>query len=236
MIVIFASSYDTSAASLAAKWAANNASLLTCDDLSRAGWRHYLGSEETATAVVSGRVVPVAEINGVLIRWPGVFAQELTQIDDADRNYVSGEMTAFLISWLTNLSCPVINRPTPLNLTGPAWRHEQWTHAASRLGIPVHTVHRHVGNNSNQHPVDDLNSNPAGVTVVGERCFGTVDEDLFRQARSLAKAADVSLLKVYFSGSEPGAFFAGMDLIPEMTDEVADAVLELLLRERTLNR
>jgi hypothetical protein len=231
VIVIFASSYDTSAASLAAKWAANNASLLTCDDLSRSGWRHYLGSQETSTAVISSRVVPVAEITGVLIRWPGVFAQELIQIDDADRNYVAGEMTAFLISWLTNLSCPVINRPTPLNLTGPAWRTEQWTYAASRLGIPVHTVHRHVGNNANQPRAEDLFSNPASVTVVGERCFGNVDEDLFRQARCLAEAANVSVLKVYFSGPEPGAFLAGTDLIPDLTDEVADAVLELLLRE-----
>lgn len=231
MIVIFASSYDTSAASLAAKWAANNASLLTCDDLSRAGWRHYLGSEEKSTAVISGRVVPVAEILGVLIRWPGVFAQELTQIQDADQNYVAGEMMAFLISWLTTLSCPVINRPTPLNLTGPAWRPEQWTHAAARLGIPVHTMHRHVGNNANEQRGDDLFSSPVSVTVAGERCFGNVDEDLFRQARRLAEAANVSLLKVYFSGPEPGAFFAGTDLIPELTDEVADAVLKLLLRE-----
>jgi hypothetical protein len=231
VIVIFASSYDTSAASLAAKWVANNASLLTCDDLSRAGWRHYLGSEETSTAVISGRVVPVAEIRGVLIRWPGVFAQELTQIEDADQNYVAGEMMAFLISWLTTLRCPVINRPTPLNLTGPAWRPEQWTHAASRLGIPVHTVHRHVGNNANEQRAANLFSNPVSVTVVGERCFGNVDEDLFRQARGLAEAANVSLLKVYFSGPEPGAFFAGTDLIPELTGEVADAVLKLLLRE-----
>jgi len=230
VIVIFASSYDTSAASLAAKWAANNASLLTCDDLSRAGWRHYLGSQDTSAAVISARVVPVEEIEGVLIRWPGVFSQELTQIDEADRNYVAGEMTAFLISWLTTLNCPVINTPTPLNLTGPAWRSEQWTYAASRLGIPVHTVNRHVSNEANQQPAEDVFSNPAGVTVVGERCFGNVDQDLFRQARALAHAANVSLLKVYFSGPEPGAVFAGTDLIPELTDEVADAVLELLLK------
>ena len=230
MIVIFASSYDTSAALLAAKWAANNASLLTCDDLSRAGWRHYLGSEEKSTAVISGHVVPVEEINAVLIRWPGVFSQELTQIDEADRNYVAGEMTAFLISWLTTLNCPVINTPTPLNFTGPAWRSEQWTYAASRLGIPVNIVHRHVSNEKNQQPAVDMFPNPAGVTVVGERCFGNVDQDLCRQARALARAANVSLLKVYFSGPEPGAIFAGTDLIPELTDEVADAVLELLLK------
>ena len=96
MIVIFASSWDESAATLAARWASHHASLLTSDDLSRAGWRHHLGSPETSTAVVAGRIVPVQEITGVLIRWPGVFAPELTQIVETDRDYVAEEMRAFL--------------------------------------------------------------------------------------------------------------------------------------------
>lgn len=230
MIVIFASRYDTSATSLATRWMAHNASLLTCDDLSAVGWRHYLSSEQASTAVIGGRVVSVEEISGVFVRWPGVFAQELTQIAAADRNYVAGEMLAFLVSWLSSLRCPVINRPTPLNLTGPAWRLEQWTYAAAQQGIPVRPVHRHIAINSD-NGAEDLHPHPATVTVVGKRCFGTVDERLLKQARRLAEAAGVSLLKVSFSGPEAGSFLISADLIPDISDEVADALLALLLED-----
>jgi hypothetical protein len=155
VIVIFASRYDLSASSLAERWTHHNASLLTCDDLSVAGWRHYLNSEEVSTAVVSGRVVPVNDITGVLIRWPAVFEQELTNISLADRSYVSREMMAFLVSWFSSLGCPVINHPTPVNLTGPAWRVEQWNYVAARLGIPVRTTRRHVARNPD-HGVSEM--------------------------------------------------------------------------------
>ena len=89
MILVFASAYDPKSVSLAARWAAHNANLLTCADLSVAGWRHDLQSQAASTAVVGGLVIPVQEIKGVLIRWPGVFAQELTQITPADREYVA---------------------------------------------------------------------------------------------------------------------------------------------------
>ncbi len=204
MIVIFASSWDESAATLAARWASHHASLLTSDDLSRAGWRHHLGSPETSTAVVAGRIVPVQEITGVLIRWPGVFAPELTQIVETDRDYVAEEMRAFLVSWLSSLKCPVVNRPTPLNLTGPAWRLEQWTHVAARLGISVNAIHRRVVQGSGIDRTEALTASAATVTVVGDRCFGAVDETLRRHARQLADAAGVpgtpSSLQWLFSG------------------------------------
>ena len=33
-----------------------------------------------------------------------------------------------LLSWLSQLNCPVVNRPTPLCLSGPNRRPEQWTY------------------------------------------------------------------------------------------------------------
>lgn len=226
VIVIFASSQDPSAASLVERWADHNASLLTCNDLSIAGWRHYLNPDAAEKAVVSGRVLPVKEIGGVLIRWPGVFAEELVQIAPDDRSYVAQEMMAFLVSWFSSLRCPVINRPTPLNLMGPAWRLEQWTYVAAQLGIPVRPVHRRIANNVHDN---GRHQGAASVTVVNERGFGDVDQTLLNQARSLARAAGVSVLQVFFSGPEAGSFFAGVDLIPQITGEVEDAVLELLL-------
>ena len=233
MIVIFASRFDKSASSLVERWKAYDASLLTCDDLSVAGWRHYLNSEESEFAVISGQIVEAADIDAILIRWPGVFAQELTQIAAHDRDYVANEMMAFLVSWFSSLTCPVINKPTPVNLTGPAWRLEQWTHAATQLGIPVKPARRHVARNVADK---ELAAEPATatVTVVGDRCFGDVEPLLLEQARQLARVAGVTLLRVGFSGPEVGSLLAGVDLIPDLTDEVTDAVLDLLInREAT---
>jgi hypothetical protein len=234
VIVVFASSYDLSASSLVARWADYNASLLTCDDLSVTGWRDYLHSQQTSTAVVSGRVVPVEEIRGVLIRWPGVFEPELVKIAPADRGYVAREMMAFLVSWLSRLKCPVINQPTPVNLTGPAWRLEQWTYVAARLGIPVQTAKRHVSYHSDGDG-QNLNPSTAIVTVVGERCFGDVEAPLLAQSSKLAKAANVSLLNVAFSGTTAGSYFAGADLMPTLSAETTEAVLELLLQKESEN-
>jgi len=228
VIVIFASRFDKSASSLAERWKTYDASLLTCEDLSVAGWRHFLHSESSNFAVVSGQIVDVADIDAVLIRWPGVFAQELIQIATDDRDYVANEMMAFLVSWLSSLRCPVINKPTPVNLSGPAWRLEQWTHAAARLAIPVKTARRHVARNLNATPAPE----PADATVivVGDRCFGDVDPLLLEQSRQLARAAGVSVIKVGFSGLEAGSFLTGVDLVPDLTEEAIDAVLNLLIQ------
>jgi hypothetical protein len=227
VIVIFASRYDKSASSLVERWKNYDASLLTCDDLSVAGWRHFLNAEGHERAVVNGKIVDVADIDAVLIRWPGVFAPELIQIAAPDRDYVASEMMAFLVSWFSSLACPVINKPTPVNLTGPAWRLEQWTYAAARLGIPVNPARRHVARDINIELA--VEPAPATVTVVGDRCFGNVEPLLHDQSRQLACAARVSLLKVGFTGREAGSSLATVDLVPDLTDEVIDATLDLLI-------
>jgi hypothetical protein len=234
VILIFASRYDQSSVSLAARWADHNASIISCDDLSVAGWRHDLHSLAASTAVVGGRIISVQEIKGVLVRWPGVFAQELTQITPADRDYVAREMMAFLVSWFSTLKCPVINQPTPVNLSGPAWRLEQWTHAASQIDIPIQKAQRHVafGADDVDKVEPSLPLTTTNVTVVGDRCFGDVDQKLREGSVRLAKAAGVSLLSVSFSGSEANSFFVGADLLPKLSEETEDAVLDLLLKKK----
>jgi hypothetical protein len=65
--------------------------------------------------------------------------------------------------------------------------------------------------------------------VVGNRCFGNVEPLLLDQSRQLARAAGVSLIKVAFTGPTAGSFLQGVDLLPELTDEATDAVLDLLI-------
>jgi hypothetical protein len=228
MLVVVASRYDKAAEALVGSWAGQGASLLTCEDLSVVGWRHHLTSSKDSTAVVGGQVVGVEQIVGVLTRIPCVFEQELLQIVPADRSYVAAEMNAFLISWLSRLKCPVLNRPTPTYLLGPNWRPQQWLYAAAQLGIPVHPMRRYIALSGDVCPKPP-EMPPVTVTVVGDRIFGSVDQALATQARRLADAAKVDLLAVHFSGSESGADFLGADLWPDISSpNVADAILEYL--------
>jgi hypothetical protein len=228
MLLVVASRYDETAANLVSRWSAHDAALITPADLSSPGWRLSLGDGGRATAATADRIVDAAEITGVLTRLPGVWEAELVGIDAEDRVYVAAEMTAFLLAWLSELECPVVNPPTPGCLSGPFWRLERWLAAAAGLGIPVRPLRR------SSEKATRRNSLPApdGVwaTVVGQRALGEFDEQLAAQARALSRMARTPLLGVHFSGSSAGACFLGAELWPDVGGaETADAVLELLL-------
>jgi len=228
VLVILARQQDQTAKALAERWRGHDAHLLTSVDLSTVGWRHHLPPNGASEAVVSGRVVATEEIAGVLTRLPYVDENELDHIIPEDRAYVSAEMTAFLVSWLSGLTCPVLNRPTPTCLTGPNWRPERWVHAAAQLGIPVSPVRRDVTPTSKawkEVPRPPLLT----VTIVGDRWFGRIDHALGVQAQRLAKAAGVGLLAVHFEATELGCALLGVDVQPDFSSsEVADAILEYL--------
>lgn len=235
MIPVLAGRYDAAAHRWAARWASRGVALLTPDDLSQAGWRHSLDAPADGVAIVSGRPVCVAEITGVIVRLPCVYEQDLTYIAPADRDYVAAEMTAFLVSWLTTLPCPVLNRPTPTCLTGPFWRPEQWAYAAARLGIPVSPVSCLVAPGA---ALDDMSApdvSTCTVTVVGDHCVGEEDETLRYHARSLASAASVALLAVRFAGSASGARFFDANLWPRLDDDLTEAIFAYL-GEQTAER
>lgn len=231
MLVIIAARHDPLAQALVTQWSAYGASLLTCTDLSTRGWRYELNAPARSTAVIGGQIVETQAITGVLTRLPYVFEQELTGIIREARSYVAAEMTAFLLSWLSNLPCPVLNQPTPGCLAGPAFRQEQWRQLAASLGIPVHSLRR----SSSIKTPPEVDS--VAVTVVGAHCFGAVDPNLARQARCLADAARVDLLTVHFAHAEAGASFIKADLWPDPTaDGVQEAILAYLQAADTPRR
>jgi hypothetical protein len=226
LIVIVASRLDQGARTLAAGPGTDRVALLTCEDLSVPGWRHYVAAAGTPVAVIDGREVPVEEITGVVTCLPNVSELELLHIVPSDRAYVAAEMSAFLLSWLSALSCPVLNRPSPTCLSGPYWRPEQWARLASEVGMRVQPVHRRVALALCATPAV---TQSVTVTVIGERCLGQVDTTTLTGARRLARAANVDLLTVRVSGPEPGATFLGADPWPDLTSaETADALLEYL--------
>ena len=149
----------------------------------------YLGSTSgLATAVIGGRPVKCDEITGVLIQRPCIFEQELLHISAVDRQYVAAEMNAFLISWLSRLTCPILNRPTAMSLSGPNWRPEQWVHAAAILGIPVSPTKKCSSIIENKEKSNTIYSRKEirSVIVVGDLYFGDVETIIGEQATKLA--------------------------------------------------
>jgi hypothetical protein len=225
LIVVLGSRYDATAQRLVERWAEHDARLLTCEDLSTAGWHYHLADRSTATAVIGGRKISVDEIQGVLTRLPWVTGQELVSIDPADRGYVAAEMSAFLVFWLSELDCRVLNRPTPGTLNGPCWHREQWMMAARRAGMRVAAERRRLGSDSTA--VLPKPAAASTVTVVGARCLGQVENSLLEQSRRLAEAAAVEFLGVRFSSPYSDAIFLDATLYPNIESvEVTDAILE----------
>jgi hypothetical protein len=238
VLVLVGSRHDQAARDIVGQWAAHEAALLTCEDLSTPGWRHRPFDPAASQAVVGEQVVPQRDIRGVLVRRPWIMEQELTRIAAPDREYVAAEMNAFLVSWLTSLQCRVLNRPSGTSLCGPNWRPLQWAKAAVGVGIPIAPTEWHIPSTRkrNARKAPDGPAPPIEVILLGERCFGAPDESYVKAVRSLAATADVSLLAVRFDGAEPTPRFLSATAMPSLKDvDVAKAVSDYLLT-KTLAR
>jgi hypothetical protein len=215
--LVVAGRHDASAAALAARWGEGRAALAGPADLSRPGWRHYAGEPSPAIAVAGGRALAATDLEAVVVRLGAVSADELDGIRPEDRDYAAQEMTAFLLAWLDGLRCPVLNRPTPGCLNGPAWRPRQWALAAAAAGLPVARPQRPGG----PAPRDGV-----VVTVVGDRCLGTVHPRTAERVRRLAAAAGVALLEVRLDGGGPHAAFLGAHAWPDLAAPGVAAALD----------
>lgn len=231
MLVVVARRSDQKARDLAERWANYGGAVLTCEDLSVAGWRQLLGGHETSMVVIDGQVVEARRIAGVLTLLPYVTEGELVRIAREDRLYVASEMTAFLHFWLSGLPCPVLNRPTPVCLTGPGWRREQWVYVAARLGIPVETVAWRLDLAAGVPEKEESSAPRMTVTMVGPRCLGSADGTLVSYVRRLSRAAGVEMLSVDFRETETGfrLYDARSSWADISSPEVADAILEYFL-------
>jgi hypothetical protein len=155
-----------------------------------------------------------------------VTGNDLPMIAADDRSYVAAEMTAFLLSWLSSLACPVVNRPSPLGLAGPNLRPETWIALACRQGIPVQPVRR----GPDGYQPADLGGS-LQLNVVGPRWIGEAPDELGARAVRLARAAGVDLMTAVFDPTAAGSPLVLAEPFPEVrSDGVADALLEHLSR------
>jgi hypothetical protein len=232
VLVVVASRHDQAAREIVAAWAPREAALLTCEDLSTSGWRHRLFDPSNSRAVVSGQIIREDNIRGVLIRRPWIFEQELVHIARSDREYVAAEMNAFLLSWLSHLSCHVLNRPTGTCLSGPNWRPLQWAQAAARAGMLVESMHWRIPALHGKKPgVSEVRVRESvDVTVAGERCLGAPTEACCITAKRLAAIAGTALLTIQLTAGKQSPHFLGANPMPSLKDaEIAKAVCDYLV-------
>jgi hypothetical protein len=137
----------------------------------------------------------------------------LEHIVTEDREYVAAEMAAFLLAWLTELKCPVINRPSTTCLCGPGWSAAQWEQAAVQAGIRA--VLRSTGG-----------TDTIAVTVAGHEILGQTPVKIKDSLIRLAAIAGVEFMTVHLNSREP--VLERVDLWPDVSDSVtADVLLNL---------
>jgi hypothetical protein len=211
MLLVIGSAFDDRPRRLVERWTRDNrdAILVTPADVSRPGWRLRCGQPAECCAAIAERTIAGDEIDGVVTSLAWIAPHELPHIDEDDREYVAQEIGAFLLAWLSELRCPVVDRPSPLSLAGCGRSSHEWAAIAARLGVPA-------------RPIWD--GPTTTVTVVGGRAVG--DSDLAPAAEMVAAAVARSLVTLRFSDVVEPPALVGADASPDVGNcEVADTLL-----------
>ncbi len=241
MLIVLASGHDASAASLVRRWRGHHARLLSPTDLSQPGWHWQPGAPSLSTLVLEGDVVPASSIRGCVSLLSAVSPAELRHIDPSDRDYIASEMTAFLLAWLSSLPGRLVNRPTPLCLTGPRLPIERWRMLASRVGLPLCASKRHVRSFANRQPAEaslDTAGRTNGalrihsVPLVASRCLldsVELPEQIVDGLQRLSTEVKAGLLTATLERSDDQwQFVSAAPTVDVTRPDVADAILTVL--------
>jgi hypothetical protein len=211
-LAVLAHARDDAAARLVQAWRGHGARLIVPRDLSRPGWRMYVGGRGEEWFVAEGERCRTAELGGVLNRLPCIAPGDLDHLHADDRAYSAQEMTAFLTAWLAKLRCRVLNRPNPGSLLGPPVGDAHLAQILARAGL--------AGAPGGSAPA------PCTVTVVGGESIGDVAPALAERAQRLAAAAGAEVLTVSFADRSRPDSLHGAQLLVDVEDpRVAAALL-----------
>ena len=227
MWLVLAHASDRTARELTERWP-HGCRLVTPADVCAEDWAPEI---DDAAAGPSGAALPGA-VRGVITRLGGIGSADLVGVHVTDCGYAAAELAAFLLAWLDDCPVPVISRPEPGSLNGPAWSAAQWTLAAHRAGLAVLPLRLgsspESAGDSPGAGADGVPSDGVTVTVIGDRVIGDVHPRLSQGAARLARAAGTRLLGVTFDGREVGSRFAGASVCPALPPRAAEALADQL--------
>ena len=203
-------------------------------------WEHRLGHEGVYLKISlhDGRIFDSSDVRGVLNRLTTVPQDFISRAVAEDREYVSAELSAFYLSWLSALE-RVINRPMPQGLAG-SWRHRsEWALLAAKAGLNTPLYRQ----SSTSRPEDGYRSfassdkTVTNVIVLQNELFGSpVSPEIGEACRKLAASAETDLLGVELFDSGDGALtFAHATPFPDLTlgrDELIEALARTLQMDR----
>jgi hypothetical protein len=210
-LAVLAHERDEAAARLVRAWHAHGARLIVPRDLSRPGWRMYVGGRGEEWFVAGGERCRTADLHGVLNRLPRVAPEDLEHLHGDDRAYSAHEMTAFLTAWLAKLRCRVLNRPSAGSLLGPPMGEAHLAQLRARAGLPA-------GRGGCAHA-------PCTVAVVGDETIVDADPAHAERARRLAAAAGAELLTVSFMDRADPDSVTAAQLLVDVDDARVGAAL-----------
>lgn len=216
MILVLAGAREGAAAGFAEELAPLPAAVLTCADLAvqQSCLRHPGFADSTIR--VAGERMPVAAISGVVNALPAVLPEALTVYAEEERDYQAAELRAWLTFFLSSLGCPVVNRPTPLSLTGPVLSPIGWFHLARAAGIPLAPLEL-----DSDEPGDPLADDDADehveVVAVGGALVEPSGTPADRHTALLAQRSGLSYLRArYVHDGATVMRFTGASSVPDL--------------------
>jgi hypothetical protein len=203
-------------------------------------WVHRVGTKATSLTVrlADGREFSDETLQGVLNRLVTAPTHLWQTANEADREYVVQELTAFYLSWLYGLPCPVINRPSPVGLGGQ-WRDEsEWVYLAGQAGLTTRPYRRNAAsfvekdNDFLQKAIPA--TRPKTVFTLAQNMVGaTAPPDVIAGCLRLASLAETELLGIDFIESPESEWtFAGANPQPDLSLG-GPALLDALARALT---
>jgi hypothetical protein len=219
MILIVASIADCEATAFAGD-CGGAASVLTCNDLIRRPARLHHPNFLDSTITTSQGTVGMGEIKAVLNLLPAVMPNELTAYAPEERTYQAAEMRALLVFFLSQLPCPVINRPTPLHVNGGVQNPPAWLAMAHRAGIPAARLEAGC-----------RNAPPIEVVSLGGRLVKHSGTAADRYTRELAHRCHVDYLRATYQEVDSEIRFVGGDSYPDIHNPLTRAALRKHLLE-----
>jgi hypothetical protein len=160
-------------------------------------WEHRIGATGVRSVVQlgTGTVLESSNIRAVFNRIEWVSPPHWQGAAFAERAYAEQEITALLLSWLTSLTCPVINPPSAQGPTGAIRHVAQWRKLAAESGL------RTVPYGTSSASVErDL---PAWLPTcrllhVGDAVLGVAPHDVIAGVRALATSGATPFLCAEF--------------------------------------
>jgi hypothetical protein len=226
MLLLLASVGDAAAMAFAEEMpSAMAAAVLTCRDLAehRLELRHP--DFQASTLTVRGQTVRVPEIDGVINLLPAIFPGELVFYPPEEQEYQACEFHALLTFFLSALTCPVVNRPSSVSLTGPSPDPLGWYHLASRLGIPITDIALDSDNFTNPFAAG-AGPDTLQVACLAGRVITSSGGPADAFTRSLARHANVDYLRAaYTCADDDGPRLLAAHTTPDLRDRATRRAL-----------